>query len=263
MAALTRRPQASKMRPTAQHLSRKTSSIAAAATGGGEGSGPSVIDRDRHDMFNIAALLPVILLTLVNYDWDVVFALGGDAETSWNGRYFLQYWAVTALYFMVDLVWVWRVPTCVKSPGVIIKHHAVAILYLSGPVLFPEYRWAMGACLSVEINTWFLIARRVAYLRRDVVPSIVTGSINIAFYVSWLAIRCVLYPAVMANYIRKCQDALDETGTLLHWPIVFVPIHFILCLLNFKWSYDLFKPIVSDWFKSTDSPTASRVSEGL
>ena len=63
---------------------------------------------------------------------------------------------------MADLIWVMLAPTCVKSPGVIIQHHAATLLYLIIPYRFPEETgWLMGACLCVEVNTWLLIARRV------------------------------------------------------------------------------------------------------
>lgn len=105
-------------RPT--HFTRKASSVAAAATGGGDGSGPSVVDRDRHDIFNVVALLPLVFLTLANYDWAVVRS-SFDPEAAWTDKYFWEYWVATMVYFFVDTVWVWKVPTCVKSPGVIIK----------------------------------------------------------------------------------------------------------------------------------------------
>ena len=107
-----------RMRPT--HFTRKASSVAAAATGGGDGSGPSVVDRDRHDIFNVVALLPLVFLTLANYDWAVVRA-SFDPEAAWTDKYFWEYWVATTVYFFVDTVWVWKVPTCVKAPGVIIK----------------------------------------------------------------------------------------------------------------------------------------------
>eukprot|EP00563_Minutocellus_polymorphus_P006933 CAMPEP_0181032224 /NCGR_PEP_ID=MMETSP1070-20121207/6632_1 /TAXON_ID=265543 /ORGANISM="Minutocellus polymorphus, Strain NH13" /LENGTH=328 /DNA_ID=CAMNT_0023109615 /DNA_START=117 /DNA_END=1103 /DNA_ORIENTATION=- len=247
-------------RPT--HFTRKASSVAATATGGGDGSGPSVVDRDRHDIFNVVALLPLVFLTLANYDWTVVWA-SANPEAAWTDQYFWEYWVATMIYFFVDTVWVWKVPTCVKSPGVIIKHHIVALLYLVAPVLFPEFRWAMGACLSVEINTWFLIMRRVVYLRRERVPSAVVEFMNAAFYSSWIAIRCVLFPLIMAIYLRKCVEALEETGTLMHWPIIFVPVHGIFCALNLKWSYDLFTPLIVGWFKSDGSKAAQKVGDGL
>ena len=105
-------------RPT--HFTRKASSVAATATGGGDGSGPSVVDRDRHDIFNVVALLPLVFLTLANYDWAVVRS-SFDPEAAWTDKYFWEYWMATMVYFFVDTVWVWKVPTCVKSPGVIIK----------------------------------------------------------------------------------------------------------------------------------------------
>jgi len=105
-------------RPT--HFTRKASSVAATATGGGDGSGPSVVDRDRHDIFNVVALLPLVFLTLANYDWAVARA-SFDPEAAWTDQYFWEYWVTTTTYFFVDTLWVWKVPTCVKAPGVIIK----------------------------------------------------------------------------------------------------------------------------------------------
>ena len=74
------------------------------------------------------------------------------------------------------------------NPTLIVRHHTVAILYLDGPILYPRYRWGMGACLSVEINTFFLIARRVAYLRRDSLHPIVPKMVNASFYITWILV---------------------------------------------------------------------------
>ena len=158
--ARQRRAPPQHQRPT--HFTRSSSAVAAAATGGGDGSGPNVKQRDAHDIFNLFGLLPLIVLTILNYDWVFIRksltewskASPDVLEIGWTDDWWWHYWLVTITYFAVDLLWIVRIPTCVKSPDVIIKHHAVAILYLLGPVLFPEYRWAMGACLSVEVNTW-------------------------------------------------------------------------------------------------------------
>lgn len=62
----------------------------------------------------------MVLLTVVNYDWQkVVNEL--SPESAWTGDYFFAYWSATMLYFIVDLIWVAVVPICVKSPNVIIK----------------------------------------------------------------------------------------------------------------------------------------------
>ena len=55
----------------------------------------------------------------------------------------------------------------------------------------------------------------------------------------------------------------DKTGTLKHWPIIFVPIHFVLCLLNLKWSFDLFSPILTKFFHQRKDENYGLKMEGL
>jgi len=151
----------------------------------------------------------------------------------------------------------------------------VAIAYLSAPIAWPQYRWFMGACLTVEINTWFLILRRVVYKRgagggTDLARPAPTTSaaaagdesrcpggggciaalaasasrraVSFAFYLSWIAIRCCIYPAILVVFLLMARDKISETGVFWHWPMVCIPVHFFLCVLNLKWSYDLFLP---------------------
>lgn len=60
----------------------------------------------------------VVGATLSN--WDVRYLhLGPDA--AYTGSYFYANWMTTVLYFIVDLIWVSRVPMSVKNPGTIIK----------------------------------------------------------------------------------------------------------------------------------------------
>jgi len=106
----------------------------------------------------------------------------------------------------------------------------------------------MGACLSVEINTWFLILRRVVYKRKEVLPTMFTDTVTLLFYLSWIAIRCFIYPAILVVFLQMAREKILETDRLWHWPMVFIPVHFFLCVLNLKWSYDLFLPIFQRWF---------------
>jgi hypothetical protein len=141
----------------------------------------------------------------------------------------------------------------------VVQHHIVAILYLSAPLALPEFRWFMGACLSVEINTWFLILRR--YKRKDRNPML-QEIVSWLFYVSWVAIRCFVYPAIMVVFLQMAHEEVVKTDTLWHWQFIFLPIHFFLCLLNLKWTYDLFEPIVKRCM-TWDVDTSSTVSNGL
>ena len=220
---------------------------------------------------------------MANYDWDKV-SRGYDPETSWTGNYFMEYWSATILYFFIDLLWVARVPICVKSPGVIIKvrtirltqayhynckltlflhykHHFIAIFYLIAPLAWPRFRWFMGACLSVEVNTWFLIARRVVY-KRNYSNTLGGNLISICFYLSWIIIRCLVYPGLLYMFLHMAEEGIRETGTIMHWELLFVPIHFFLCLLNLKWTYDLFQPMFVRWVDKEKGPIQG-VASGL
>ena len=127
------------------------------------------------------------------------------------------------------------------------------------PILWPEYRWFMGALLSVEINTWFMILRRVVYKKKIVMLS---DAVSFSFYLSWIVIRCGIYPAILLHFLVLAKLAIGETGRLWHWPMIFIPVHCVLCCLNLKWSVDLFYPIVKSWVvRDADKPPA--VSNGL
>ena len=116
----------------------------------------------------------------------------------------------------------------------------------------------MGACLSVEINTWFLILRRVVYKRKI---ALLSDTVSACFYLSWIVIRCFVYPAIMVTFVRLAIQVVGETNQLWHWPMIFIPVHFVLCVLNLKWSYDLFMPIIKTWLAKDGSEVA--VSNGL
>jgi hypothetical protein len=226
-----------------------------------EDSSVSDVAREHHDYFNLIALLFVIGTTLSDWDFDKVLRGYSPAE-AFSGQYFYLNWATSVLYFLVDLIWVSKVPNCVKSPDVIVKHHMVAIAYLSGPILYPEYRWLMGACLSVEINTWFLILRRVVYKRKE--QPLLCEVVSAAFYLSWIVIRCFIYPALLFNMFHLYHKRLVDTHQLWHFPMIFIPIHFSLCLLNLKWSYDLFQPIVRKWVVAdAQQGQPSKIANGL
>ena len=117
----------------------------------------------------------------------------------------------------------------------------------------------MGACLSVEINTWFLIMRRVVYKRQ--LPTFCIDLVGACFYTSWIIIRCVIFPAILYTFLSMAYEAILETGIWFHWPMVFIPVHFALCVMNLKWSYDLFEPIIRRWIQN-DAPAVT-VATGL
>jgi len=170
-------------------------------------------------------------------------------EKTWTGDYFMEFWLFTMFYFVVDLLWICIIPRCVKSPTTIIQHHIATIIYLMVPYLYPQCQWCMGACLSVEINTWFLIARRVMNklglpswtIKLPFIFSIRLKLISICFYISWVSIRCILYPIMMFPLWKISVKEYRRTGSWMTLISLITPIHTVFCILNVKWTYDLFK----------------------
>ncbi|KAL7550394.1 hypothetical protein ACHAWF_013635 [Thalassiosira exigua] len=226
-------------------------------------------ERDLHDFFNLVSLVPVVVLNAINWDWDALLDPRSrkTLRECWTGEWFPAFYAVTIGYFVADLLWVASVPRCVKSPGVIVQHHVATILYLIIPYLSPEDGWLMGACLSVEANTWLLIARRV-FNKQGFGPwvwslgffSIRVKLISIFFYVTWISIRCYIYPIILGLLWTLWHDQWNRTGAVFHsrYAVALV-LHSIFCVLNFKWTFDLFM----SKFRALRSGKASGVQKGL
>lgn len=201
---------------------------------------------DLHDLFNVAVLPVIVVLVFMNVD----FANQPWNRFWWTGKYFYQLWWTTLAYFLVDGVWVLLVPICVKSPAVILIHHAVTILYMVIPMAVPRISWMMGACLVVEVNTWFLIMRRFGN-KAGTVPwaegvhlctSLRLQFVVVMFYITWVGIRMILYPVMLPLIITEYIGYSKEVGTWLN-PIMPAPImHTVFIVLNLKWSWDLFCP---------------------
>ncbi len=204
--------------------------------------------RDTHDFFNLIVLIPIIALNVMNWNWDLMFHLKKKQTIAdaWTGQWFDVFFGCTVMYFLVDLLWILLIPKCVKSPSTIIQHHIVTLVYIMVPFYSPEVRWCMGACMSVEINTWFLIARRV-FNKAGFPPWIIDLSIvsirvkliSICFYITWIGIRCILYPIMMTYIAKRWWTQSSKVGTYLNIDLISPVLHSSFCILNFKWTYDL------------------------
>jgi hypothetical protein len=221
------------------------------------------IARDLHDFSNLIALVPVIVLNSMNWNWDKLGRAvslfggeGGDLSDAWTGEWFDLFFRVSALYFVADLIWVSVQPSCVKSPGTILVHHIATLLYIILPYIYPEVRWIMGACMSVEVNTWFLIARRV-FNKQGLPPwtidlpfavSFRVKLISVSFYATWILTRNLLYPVIWVLMLRMFLEHSAESDHINVMAIA-LPFHTIFCFLNFKWSWDLLMSKLRYWRK--------------
>ena len=225
--------------------------------------------RDLHDFFNLISLVPVVVLNVINWNWDILLDTSSNKtlQQAWIGEWFVAFYAITIGYFVADLIWVILVPHCVKSPGVIIQHHVATLLYLIIPYRFPEEGWLMGACLCVEVNTWLLIARRV-FNKQGFGPWVISCSffsiriklISILFYITWIGIRCFIYPSIMKVLWALWFDQWEKYGTIFNSRYALgLFLHSIFCALNFKWTFDLFMSKV----RALRHGKAAKVDRGL
>ena len=232
--------------------------------------------RDLHDFFNLIVLVPVVVLNALNWNWDLLLTqfikqnknAHIDLSRAWTGDQFTLFFQFTACYFLVDLLWILINPTCVRSPATILQHHLAALLYILIPYKVERLQWCMGACMAVEVNTWFLIARRV-FNKAGFPPwrihlsfvSLRVKVISIFFYTTWIAIRCVLYPYLMPIFYRAWIDHSKQVHTPWNIVLLCVPLHACFCLLNLKWTYDLIVSKIRYWRRGLNGHLSPRAGQ--
>mmetsp|Transcript_15887 Transcript_15887/g.43532 ORF Transcript_15887/g.43532 Transcript_15887/m.43532 type:complete len:350 (+) Transcript_15887:55-1104(+) len=213
----------------------------------------SNLARDVHDWFNLIALLPVIIFDCINWGCAPGQFCGlftpPYVTNLWHGEAFQAFWWTTFSYFVIDLGWMFLLPNCVRSPGVIVKHHVATLGYICVPYLRPEYGWLMGACMIVEVNTWFLIARRSFNKKGD--KPFTTGVplskslrlliVSTCFYVTWFVIRLFIYPVLLLVILNEWWKYSVRVGTPLNLIAITPIMQCVFIFLNIKWTIDLIR----------------------
>ena len=215
----------------------------------------------RHDFFNLIALVPVVVLNVLNWNWDALLDPTSRVtmQQAWTGEWFPIFYAVTIVYFVADLIWVLLVPHCVKSPGVIIQHHVATLLYLVIPYMYP------GA-LPRNGEAWLLIARRV-FNKQGFGPWVINLSclsiriklISIMFYITWFFIRCYIYPLIMKVLFGLLLADMEKVSIFRSHYMIALPLQTVFCILNFKWTLDLFM----SKFRAMRSGGVTKIEKGL
>ncbi|CAE8699333.1 unnamed protein product, partial [Polarella glacialis] len=160
---------------------------------------------------------------------------------------FIVFWWTTLAYFIADIIFVVVFPHCVRSPTVILQHHVATLGYICIPKARPEYGWLMGACMMVEVNTWFLIARRYFNQRGEIMfntgVSLMTSLrlliVSTCFYISWFVIRLIVYPGLLVTVLKEWQKESQRVGTWVNLLAVTPVMQCIFIFLNVKWTIDL------------------------
>jgi hypothetical protein len=209
----------------------------------------------------------------MNWNWDLLISVKSShtsAWEAWTGDWFNSLYFYAQSYFVVDLLWIILVPQCVRSPTTIIQHHIATILYMLIPWFYPEYRFVMGALLFVEINTWFLIARRVFNKQGfppwiiDLPPfvSIRIKLISVFFYLTWIVIRCIIYPYVLLELVGVYDERSRRLNTRFNVCLISLSLQACFVILNFKWTYDLVMSKMRYW-RRKDKKAKEQLSKGL
>jgi hypothetical protein len=152
-------------------------------------------------------------------------------------------------------------------PRVVLIIIAACVMAHLSPGLFcQEYQCYMGICMSVEVNTWFLIARRV-FNKQGFEPwminlpylfSVRVKLISIFFYITWVTTRCIFYPLMMIRYSELYMERFRK-GSKLNIMLMVSIIHFIFCLLNARWSVDLCQSKLRQWRMKAET----KIEKGL
>ncbi|KAI3425329.1 hypothetical protein D9Q98_009093 [Chlorella vulgaris] len=138
-----------------------------------------------HDWVNLV-LVPIIgLMTIAG--------LSGQLDPSHVTHAFLA-------YVLGDFVWVALQPEAVPSlPTVILAHHVVTFVLLCVPLRHPHLHWYTCVDGLVELNTFFLIARRQWHSRAA------RKLFSWLYWSSFLTMRMVLYPLMVPIFLREMR----------------------------------------------------------
>ncbi|CAE8620799.1 unnamed protein product [Polarella glacialis] len=147
-----------------------------------------------HDWVNIGVLSLVFVLASIGI-------LSGE-DSVWHTVAI----AVMCAYLAGDVVWIAVNPSMVKTPKAILAHHAVTLIVIMDTIESASHRANASHALIVEINTVLLTLRRI--LGRPL-------WCEIGFYLTWVGIRLVWFPALGAALLASTWGRQDELAALL------------------------------------------------
>ena len=171
-----------------------------------------------HDYFNIL-ILPLIFLVDIYFLSNFSFIYGHCDFLFWL---FLS-------YILVDLGWILYVPKSVGQMVPIAVHHVLTIIGWSISIYDINVSFATRMFMLVEINTWFNILKR--YVKHEIIYKL--------FYFTWFLFRIIQIPALTYNVTLVGIEYYYRLGTLFNITTPVLICAYILCVLNFKWTYDL------------------------
>ena len=137
----------------------------------------------------------------------------------------LIYSFVMIVYFIVDIIWLFKWPECNSCANDVIFHHFYCIAGLCVMIAVPEARHIGAKIHLTEITTWLSHLRRLLKPKRYLV-------LNAIFYILLLTVRHVWFPYLAyllllrwseAFYIKFCFIGVLYLNTMyVKWTILLV-----------------------------------------
>lgn len=147
---------------------------------------PRILPRNSliHDQFNLYVLPVLGLMALLG-----VLGLVDGMKTT----------AVFTLYILVDIAWLLLQPDAVPAmPHVIIFHHLIVLVLLAYPMRYPHFAIFCNWDGLVEINTFFLIAKRQVKDWRWLYTPL--------FWISFFPTRFLIHPYLVLKFWQVTES---------------------------------------------------------
>ena len=152
-----------------------------------------------------------------------------------------------SLYYVLDSIFIIVWPESVGAPITIVLHHVMSLFATFGLAYnFCWVRYVMVETTLVDVNTWLLIVRQFLKSKHVIV--------EIAFFITWISIRILLYPYLMFKsfklvtgsplYLDQMENMKQAEEMDINVQITVSILFILFNILNFKWSYDLFKKTI-------------------
>ena len=210
-----------------------------------------------HDMFNIFAILGIIVLDFqyLYYatEWSKIGTSSLGSDYNQMGFNLLSTFSI---YMLIDTIWIALQPKCVLSnPTALIVHHIASFVFLSVPFFEKQFQWHGALNLFVEVNTFFLILRRQASPK-----SLIYNIFDYCFLSTWIFLRLVIFPVLVVFFSYEYRRFTQYDSEGVWWNIMLLApiLQSILTLLGFKWTYDMSIKIASKSAKMNDARLSSK-----
>ena len=184
----------------------------------------------RHDFANLFCL-PIISIM------DILYILFSDGDDLFFWVLYITFFA----YLILDIIWILVKPNSVGSPVFVLIHHLICAIAWPLQLLEPKFSYWISLALLVEINTFFITARR--YYHKYII-------LDIFFWITWILFRLIMYPYIIYNFISIYQNYSILKETNINVALIPLFVFIFLTCLNFKWTFDLIKKTCLQKYKS-------------